>query len=133
MGENSPSERELEILLGENFFTRWREPEEEWFCQFKLFSKLKTAFCEYWTSTKIKVNMPLCPMSMKLKQKLSRNNDCSWKCCFYWVITWKLLFSGGGRELTLVGVGVYWQRNVSRRGEWANFWLVGCNMPHHLQ
>ena len=103
MGENSPSERELEILLGENFFTRWREPEEEWFCQFKLFSKLKTAFCEYWTSTKIKVNMPLCPMSMKLKQKLSRNNDCSWKCCFYWVITWKLLFSGGGRELTLVG------------------------------
>ena len=56
-----------------DFFTRWRKPEEEWFWQFKPFSKLKTAFCEYWTSIKIKIKM----MSMKLKQKWSRNNDYS--------------------------------------------------------
>ena len=35
--------------IGGIFFTRWREPEEEWFWRFEPFSKLKTAFSEYWT------------------------------------------------------------------------------------
>ena len=48
---------ETEILLGGNFLTGWKEPEEEWFWQFEPFSKLKTAFREYWTSIKIKINM----------------------------------------------------------------------------
>ena len=76
-----------------DFFTEWRKPEEEWFWRFGLFSKLKTAFCEYWTSSKI---WTMCPKGRKLKQKWCRSNDYSSKCCFYWVITWKLLFSGGG-------------------------------------
>ena len=33
---------------------------------------------------------------MKLEQKWSRNNGYNCKCCFYWVITWKLLVRGGG-------------------------------------
>ena len=49
---------ESEILLGGgNFFTMWREPEEEWFWQFEPFSKPKTAFCEDWKSVKIKIKM----------------------------------------------------------------------------
>ena len=40
---------------GGGFFTGWREP-KEWFWQFKPFSKLKTAFCECWTSITIKLN-----------------------------------------------------------------------------
>ena len=51
------------------FFTGWREPEEEWFWEFKPFSKLKTAFCEYWTSIKIEINMTCVSKSMKLKQE----------------------------------------------------------------
>ena len=56
-GVNSPV-GESEILLGVgNFFTMWREPEEEWFWQFEPFSKPKTAFCEDWKSVKIKIKM----------------------------------------------------------------------------
>ena len=45
------------------------EHEEEGFWQFEPFSKLKAAFCENWTSIKIKINMTVFPKSMKLKQK----------------------------------------------------------------
>ena len=62
-------------LLVAGIFTRWREP-EEWFWQFKPIKMLKTAFCEYWSSIKIKINMwPKCLTSMKLKQKRNRNNN----------------------------------------------------------
>ena len=40
-----------------NFFTRWMEPEKEWFWQFKPFLKLKIAFREYWTLIKIKIDV----------------------------------------------------------------------------
>ena len=40
-----------------NLFTGWRKPEEGWFWQFEPFLKLKRAFCEYWTSIKIKISM----------------------------------------------------------------------------
>ena len=75
------------------------------------FSKLKTTFCECWTSINIKINM-----SMKLKQKWSRRIDYSKKCCFYWVITWKLLFRGGGE------VDFWW-------GEWEHFLTNGGGTP----
>ena len=56
----------------------WQEPEEEWFWQFKPFSKLKTALCEYWTSiTKNQNYHELYVKSMKLKQKWYRSNDYS--------------------------------------------------------
>ena len=50
---------------------------------------------------KSKLTWPACPKSIKLKQKCSGSNDYSYKC-FYWVITWKLLFSGG-EDWLLVG------------------------------
>ena len=80
---------------GGDFFTKWWGPEEDWFWPFKPFSNLKTAFCEYWTSLKITISMTCVSKSMKLKQKRYRSNDCNKKCCYYWVITWKLLFSRG--------------------------------------
>ena len=71
---------------------------------------------------KSKLRWPKCPKSTKLKLKWNRSNDCSWKWCFYWVITWKLLFRGG--------INLWWQK--STRGgiflggwEWADFQLVG--------
>ena len=42
---------------GKIFFTKWRELQEEWFWWFEPFSKLKTTFCEYWISIKMKINM----------------------------------------------------------------------------
>ena len=38
----------------------------------------------------------MCTKSMKLKQKWYSSNDYSEKWSFYGVVTWKLLFSGGG-------------------------------------
>ena len=38
------------------FIGCWKS-EEEWFWPFKPFSNLKTTFCEYWTSIKIKISM----------------------------------------------------------------------------
>ena len=84
---------ESEILLGEFFY----QVKGTWvgaILMIQTFFKAKTAFCEYWTS-KSKLTWPMSPKSMKLNQKWSKNNDYSWKCCFYWVITWKLLLSGG--------------------------------------
>ena len=40
-----------------NFFMSWRESDEEWFWSSEPFSKLKTTFCKYWTSIKIKISM----------------------------------------------------------------------------
>ena len=48
----------FENFAAGNFFTGWWKPEEESFLQFEPSSKLKTAFCEYWTSIcKIKTKM----------------------------------------------------------------------------
>ena len=51
---------------------------------------------------------------MKLKQKWNGSNDYSWKWCFYFVITWKLLYEGVGGGEGFLGEGM----------EWANFQLV---------
>ena len=110
---------------GGNFFTAWRNPEDKSFWRFEPFSKLEIAFCEYWMSIKIKINMTCVSEEYEIEQvQWSRSNTYSYKCCFYWVITWKLLFSGGlggvgGGDTNLVGVIFlgWW--------EWANFGLVG--------
>ena len=74
--------RGSEILLMGDFFTGWREP-KEWFWQFEPFSKLKTAFCEYRTSIRIKINMTyVCPKSMKLKQDGARAITTAEKAVF---------------------------------------------------
>ena len=55
---NSPQwGRENRRFYWGTFFTGSKEPEDEWFWWFEPFLKLKTAFCEYWTSIKIKINM----------------------------------------------------------------------------
>ena len=63
---------ESEILLGENFFTGWREPEKEWFWRFELFSKLKAASFEYWTSIKIKIDITYVSKEYKIKTKMEQ-------------------------------------------------------------
>ena len=54
---------------------------------------------------KSKLTWPKSPKSMKLKQKWNRSTYYSQKCCFYWVITWKLIFRGWGGEVSRWGGG----------------------------
>ena len=54
------------------FFTGCWEPEEEWFWQCKPFSKLETAFCEYWTSIKIKINTTCVSKEYETKRKMEQ-------------------------------------------------------------
>ena len=74
---------------------------------------------------------------MKLKKKWYRSNDYSQKWRFYWVITWKFLFSGGidfwweGTK-NLVGE-VYWGGEgdfPGGRGGMSEFWPAGGDSPH---
>ena len=58
--------------VGGNIFTGWRKPEQEWFWWFERFSKLKTAFCEYWTSIKIKTNMTCVSKEFEIKTKMEQ-------------------------------------------------------------
>ena len=67
----------IENFAGGDFFTRWWEPAKEWFWWFEPFTKLKTAFCEYWVSIKIKISMSWVPKSTKLKQEWCKSNDYS--------------------------------------------------------
>ena len=59
----------IEILLGRDFFTVWREPEEEWIWPFEPFSKLKHVSVNTEHQLKSKLTWPACLKSMKLKQK----------------------------------------------------------------
>ena len=76
---------ESEILRRGDSFTGWRDLRRSGFDQLKS-----------------KLTWPKFPTSMRLKQKWNRNNDYWQKCCFYWVITWELLFRRG---LTFGGGG----------------------------
>ena len=71
-GVNSPSGGNQKFYWGENVFTGWREPEEEWFWLFEPFSKLKAAFCEYWTWIKIKINMTSVSKEYEIKTKMEQ-------------------------------------------------------------
>ena len=127
-----------------NFFTGQREPEEEWFWQIEPFSKLKTTFCEYWASIKMKINLVCVSKEYEIKTKMEPEQWLQLKIrlknCFYWVITWKVVGQikfwwmgweggGGGGVVSLLLWG-----NFSRCGGWANFWLVGWGtLPHFPQ
>ena len=67
---------------GGAFFTWWREPEEEGFWQFELSSKLKTAFYEYWTSIKIKLNMICVSKEHEIKTKMEQEQWLQLKMLF---------------------------------------------------
>ena len=69
MGKSPSGGLESEIGGGD-FFTGWREPEEERFWWFEPFSKLKTALCEYWTSIKIKITMNCLSEKYEIKVKM---------------------------------------------------------------
>ena len=59
---------------------------------------------------------------MKLKQKWYMSNDYNWKCCFYWLITWKLLFS-------VRGIKIWWVGSLLGRGV-SKFLDGGRESPH---
>ena len=69
------------------------------FDHLNLFKKLKTAFCDCQTSIKFKISMTCVYKEYKIKTKWYRSNDS----IFYWVMTWTLLFRGGGGIKFLVG------------------------------
>ena len=60
----------FENFAAGNFFTGWWKPEEESFLQFEPSSKLKTAFCEYWTSIKIKLSITCVSKEYEIKTKM---------------------------------------------------------------
>ena len=93
----------------------WWEFEEEWFCPFENFSKLKTAFCEYWTSIKIKISMICVSREYEVKAKMVHEQWLQLKMKFFllgWIDFW------------WEGIKIWWGG-----GKWANFWLVGGTPP----
>ena len=76
------------------FFTRWWEPDKEWLWWFENFSKLKTAFCEYWTSIKTKISVICVSKEYECKTKMVEEQWLQIKktfLFFYWV---ELTFGG---------------------------------------
>ena len=113
------------------FFVGWLESDKDWFWPFEPFSMLKT-FCK--TLIKIKLAWPVCT---EYEIKMSYELWPQLKMKFYWVITWKLLLSGGGGNEPLMdrNKNLVWGESTKRRfflvGEWANFLQVGgwANFP----
>ena len=68
--------RVSEILLGKFFY----QVKGTWFWPSEPFSKLKTDFCEYWTSIKIKINMTWVSKEYEIKPKMEQEQwlleDC---------------------------------------------------------
>ena len=62
----------LPLPVGLKFFAKWWELEEGWFWQFKPFSKLKTAFCEYWTSIKIEISTTSVSKEYEIQTKMEQ-------------------------------------------------------------
>ena len=81
-----------------DFFTRWWEPNEEWFWRFKNFSKLKTAFCEYWTLIKIKISMICVSKEYEIKTKMVQEEWLQLKMTFLFFCWVELTFGGEGRD-----------------------------------
>ena len=102
-----------------DFFTRWWESEEEWFWWFKNFSKLKTAFCEYWTSLKTKISMICVSKEYEIKIKMEQKQWLQLIIAFLFCCWVELNF--GGREYKFSGTG------------WMNKFLVGGETPPSRQ
>ena len=81
------------------FFTRWWESEEEWLWWFENFSKLKTAFCEYWTSIKIKISMICVLKEYEIKTKMVQEQWLQLKRMFLFFIRLNWLLVGGNKNL----------------------------------
>ena len=131
--EGKSAQWKLEIgngnFAGGNFFIGWWEPEEEWFWQFEPFLKLKTAFCEYWTSIKIKISMTCVSKGYEIKTKMVQEQWLQLKMTFFLGynlnnFNWwgRIDFWWGGNK-NLVGE-VYWGEIFPGGGEWTNFQLV---------
>ena len=82
MGKSDPAPTGLGNFTGGNFFTGWREPEEEWIWEFEPFSKLKAAFCEYWTSIRITINMTYVSKDYEFKTKMEQEQWLQQKMLF---------------------------------------------------
>ena len=72
------------------------------------------AFCEYWTSIKIKISMTCAYKEYEIETKMVQERWIQLKWSFYWVITWELLFSDGGRggggiKLWWEGIKILWR------------------------
>ena len=94
-GGESPQWREGKFCKG---FEGWWESDKKWIWPFKTFSKLKKKISvniEHWLKSKLE--WPMCSNSMKLKMVQEQQLQLKW--IFYWVITWKLLLSGGNEPL----------------------------------
>ena len=103
------------------------------------FFKTKHSFL-WILNIKLKSAWPVCSKSMKLRQKWYRSNEYSWRWRFYWVITWKLLFSWG--EFTFVErteIIIWWGGTLpspSRENpEYYNIWnrFINFNCPWNHQ
>ena len=98
----------------QDFFNGWLKPEEEWFWSCKPFSKIKATFCKYWTSIKIKIGMTCVYKEYKVKIKMVQEQMATAKNDFFWIITWKLLFSGAGINVLLEGgwIKILWEEST---------------------
>ena len=102
-----------------NFFTRSWEPEEEWFWQFKNFSKLKTAFFEYWASIEIKISTTCVSKEHEIKTKMVREEWLQLKMTFLFCCWVESTFGGEG-------INIWWGRR------WGNEQIFGwwVGLPH---
>ena len=101
-------------MLGGIFFTRWWESEAEWIWQFEPFPKLKTAFCEYWTSIKIKISMTCVSQEYEIKTKIIQEQWLQLKITFLFGSNLKFFYLVG--ELTFGG-GSLMEEDFSRWGD----------------
>ena len=77
---------------------------------------------------------------MELKQKLNRQMTTNYnqKCCFYWVITWKWLFSGGDKNLVGGSANFPLVWGLIIKFDSYQFWLMTknkffrCSSNYHL-
>ena len=104
-----------------DFFTGWRELEEEWFWQFEPFSKLKTTFCEYWTA--IKINMT-CVSKVYEIEKMEQEQLLQLKMLFLLGYNLKFFLGGGG------GIKIWWG-DFSISGEISKFLVGGGWFVYH--
>ena len=101
-----------------DFFTRWWEPEEEWFWQFGNFSKLKTAFCEYWSSIKFKISIICVSKEYEIKTKMVQEQWIQLKTTFlFFFIGFYWLLVGANKNL----VGTGWMSKFVVRGGTPSF------------
>ena len=75
-------------FVGREFFyqvngTEWSAPDEVSFWPFKLFSKLKTIFCKYWLSIKIKISMTCVYKEYEVKIKMVQERWLQLKMKFF--------------------------------------------------